>query len=374
MLWAKCVYDTLNVKTTTLGTEWSSHVHYKKTIPESEGGPMKCILVTAPDEVVDRGGSILLNGETKDKIDLEKDTFRDEQSAKSLSGLQIYTIGDIHIILVKDSYIDKICYANFVEGAKDFVKRLKKSYENNTIEEWWRWLYVLCDWIISYDEPCSYVIPLLGYTNTNCPSINCTEIEHYKVNKALLPLVRYCGAIKPSFVTPDMNRIYLKKLLKKDDVSSSVYAKYAGKGFAQNYPSIGYYPWIMLKQRVSDNGRDVLRVIPSTSDIDANAIELLHPYEYKWYNDGLVLLLKPTIDMIIEYDTDDALEDVIDDGTSALEYLIKLRLAEIYNVDYEQSSDYINYIYDRYNWKSNWNYADNTSIKKYVYSIKLTLK
>lgn len=195
--------------------------------------------------------------------------------------------------------------------------------------------------IVSFDKG-------LKFTMAAGPSKNIRELEHYDVrlNKRI---TRMGGYIRPTFVSPDKNYIYTKVIFDSDDdFKGSVFPVYKTSGYLPKYPSIYYYPWNKHSLNMIDD-----RVVDTLTNIPTDL-----PYEYRWFTLSKIYLLLPEFTFKVE------------SSPRPIPDIIREHIQDMYSV----SADEAYYIYEQYSWKSDWEYASETDIENYIYTIKMKLK
>jgi hypothetical protein len=195
----------------------------------------------------------------------------------------------------------------------------------------------------------------------NGPSTKVSEIEYFKEDDVNVNILRYGGAMRPSFVGKDSkynNIIYYKDLVLKDDFNNSKYKKYTATGYQPLYKSIDF---------CSING---MYIDYENEDKLFKSINI-SPLEYKWFNKSIVCSLFDELSFTIirELDSDILLED-----------MIKQELSNVYDID---NIDELNYIYKLYEVRYNYDYSRiyDSNSNKYMenlnsmtYNIILKLK
>lgn len=222
-------------------------------------------------------------------------------------------------------------------------------------------------WMDSVQYPSKYDIPSLGYYNILGPNLYCTEMNHNILPNRSEYLYRYSGHIKPTFVEPKKNNIYIKKVVNQDE-SPDLYND-PDLNYSLSYPSIKYYPW---------------DAIESAEKYTESEYKL--PYEYKNTINNKSILLKP--ELVLEFNNVYANKvknkvsgkdtgEVESYSYSSCSYktikdLILSKLAQEYN--YNTIDNILYYIYDRYDINIDYEYASLTNINAYNYTIKMILK
>lgn len=209
-------------------------------------------------------------------------------------------------------------------------------------------------------------VPVVKFTNTiigeQAPSpdrVHSKEIKYKRVlaNSMLQYVCRYDGNIKPALVKGDrFNYIYYHDYYNLADSDVKLYASNYDKissGFNPQFPSLNYYP--IFKTKTDYDLAPEIKVgygeLPLV-DVDN---------EYCWFNQNRKIVLKP----YIEY----TFEDV---GGKEKAYYIDKALRSCY-------TSHIDYIRNCYENEISFDYGKNyfdkvNPVKKYTYTIKLTLK
>lgn len=219
-------------------------------------------------------------------------------------------------------------------------------------------------WDKSMVQPLVVSLPVLGYRYVKGPSSKCNEVSHIPLSHKSMSLFRYDGCIKPQFVNPDDNYLYIKKCFPISEVSRTsrplALVRYSKTHFEKLYPSIGYYPW--NRHKLSMDGETIQ--VDNLSKYVQNSI---FGQEYKWFNSSSVKLLQQNFALFI---TNNGFG--IDPNTPnfSLEDLIIQTISEHYEVPKEDAE----YILSLYEWTSDWDYISPTNVNRYKYYIKLSLK
>ena len=257
--------------------------------------------------------------------------------------------GRVFCIYACKSKLNNLTFANM----RKILGNISASVENKNIVN-------LSKWLSTVEEPMIFNIDTLCYSLAKSPSDKCTEVDHYSSGGSD-KIFRYGGFIRPSFVSPDKNIGYYKKILDVADIKTNNFDEYNQDGYKKTFPSIEYYPW--NKENITLSKKTNKINIPDT-------IRKNLPYEYNWYDDSKFMILEPYISFSVTSSKDNAVVD-----------LIKKELGDIYNLKIKDDSgnltyDWpkIDYIYNRYNLSIDWEYSDLTDINKYIYAIKLNLK
>lgn len=341
-----------------IGSEWVNELHYSKPF----GKPWQTIIISTPL------GYSAVNS-------IFENMFREialgpilGEDYEALDGICIGSIDNdernqhYKSILIKnsDSYKDKLTFYNIKTSLNKIYKKInsldevtRSGVEKKVIENL-KWLvsedglildWKFLSWINSVQEPSRIVLKNLGYSSISNPP--CEELNHYILNNSSL-IYRYWGELLPSFVDPILNNIYIKKIVKRSDLASSPFVIY--KDYPKQYPSIGHYSYESLNLTKNDQER---------VDYPFDSI----PYEYHWFDNSRVLVLRSNIIIKIEVD---AVKEDDEENT------IISKLCEIYDVD----NDKAKYIYKLYEIiDHDWSYTyDPEDISKKTCSIHLRLK
>ena len=180
------------------------------------------------------------------------------------------------------------------------------------------------------------------------PTMYTDEIEYIKDNIHRSYIFRYDGAIKPKFVNQN-NILYYKQVYTNEEYKNTTYYKYSNTEYPPLYKSIGYYP---INNKIIDYQ-------------NYSNINNYKPMEYKWYNNSSNIFLRQTINSSIFSERNEN-NEYLDVDT-----LIKNYLKKIYNLS---DDDKINYIYNLYDIKWNYDYISDNNVNDFKYNLKLTLK
>lgn len=190
------------------------------------------------------------------------------------------------------------------------------------------------------------------------PSQKTNEIFYVKDNYKSTLLSRYSGSINPTFIEMDdekwYNEFYYKLTLDKMN------SNYFNSGFEPNYPSIGYYSLNKTKQKYNEFDKDNLDYIN----------------EYKWFNDNLIFILDPTINVELKSKHNNGVYVKVND-------LVNEYITEYYK-KVGSNNDVINHILSLYEYESSYEYGyeddgktlkvDNENVVEYIYKVKIKLK
>ena len=260
-----------------------------------------------------------------------------------------YEYTHIHGRLIAISMYDVIIFVS--DDINDFSHRY--LYENlNKIGG----CYVLDNFakiMSSYVEPAVISIKSsLVATRANSPSHMTNEMTYYKDNNSSEYVLRYDGKIKPNFTTS--RTMYYKDYISDGNIASklksSPYGQYANSGYEPLYKSIGYYSIL---------SRDIDYIkIPDVmvSEFSGN-VPLNTNVEYKWFNNGLILSIRPELHFTIIKTSEDNLEDKI-----------------IEELTHYYGNDNINYIRNLYDVSYDWDYVSSSNVTDYRFNITLKLK
>ena len=173
------------------------------------------------------------------------------------------------------------------------------------------------------------------------------------------------GYIKPTFVSPDKNLMYTKRVV--NDFKNTVFAKYAPTGYAQHYPSIGYYPFQSKQIVMTDLNSESQPIDPYGRTIEDPYIK---KYEHRWFTYNKVLVVDSKMSFRVESKPGKTIKDLI------IDYLIDYYKLTGDNGDIPitEARNKAYYIYDLYDMTYDWEYKSLTEIDKYIYTIKLVLK
>lgn len=192
------------------------------------------------------------------------------------------------------------------------------------------------------------------------PSLSSQEIGYYKNDRdAVDYMLRYSGMIRPMFIDEHSkykNYLYFKDWVQGAMYKTSPYMRYSHSGFLPEYPSLDYFS--ILHQDI--NYQKVPELISRTKTSQISKFVMNDEYEYKWFNDGKLLVLESFIEFNYESKSQNY---TIDEGI--IEYLM-----DYYQIDREQSL----YIKKLYNIDINFEYAKKDDIDSYIYHVELKLK
>lgn len=324
---------------TSIGGKWSMNLQYE---PSDTPLP-KLLIITAPDSARQKIQSSIKDlGVLKSGDKYAWITNVDDESS---------------VIICFNSNRNAITFSN-IRKAEFLVDGLPIDVDNKK----WGWVNKMIAWLNTVKEPNIYSLDTcLGYTMADGPSNPLIEVQHYKVpgNKSI---IRYDGLIKPTFVSPDLNLVWRKCLLDKNNNPiptelanpASNLLSYNRSGYAANYPSLQYYPWYATQPALKDG------VIESPGE----QIQSTLPYEYSWYDNSVYMLLSNEISFALTYTPSPS------DTDATIRGLIIDYLATYYKVDGDRAI----YIFNQYDCRWDWDYAEKDNIEKYIYNVKLTLK
>lgn len=385
---------------TTLGGNWLNGIYFNKTTttkttekPEvTKGIRYRCIVLCCDNDLIgtcvkNLGGSENKNIETeyiktgyietryidktKSIIDLcivVQDTKIENDDLEDDSGNQIKYI---FILNNSESSLSKnLIFKNF--------KNLLSESENTDLSKIYKWMN-------SIEEPSIYTLSPLGYHRADSPSLASKELNHYLMKDVLYSLLRYDGYLQPCFVDITSNNYYTKKIIKSDELSESKYIKYENSGFKKVYPSIGYYPWNYYDIQKSDdevtrnlNDCDYTETDTSTGGV---VNKKYSNYEYRFFGNNQMIILKPNFTYnlynVIVNDKGYTISGSSDVSYNNVKDLIKLNiLYSIYPIPVGDiySSDYLEYIYNKYDISVDWEYNEENDIQIYNYKINFILK
>ena len=252
--------------------------------------------------------------------------------------------GDVHywvFICLSDSdeVRAKLTFANLIETIPAFAEIFEdfNRFENPPL--------------ITIEKSINSII------KADSPSINSEEIQGYQWTHLNKYLYRYSGKLRPSFINisqhidNDTNQGRTNKLYYKSRINSGVYNRtpykyYFGSKFPAKYPSLGYY--------AIDSIRIPYLVKP-------NNVNLIN--EDSWFNLSNMLYLPSEMNWQITYDQSEGKKEIKD--------IVREKFRELYKSYSAEKCDYIMSLYD---YESSFDYENNTTVSKYKYDIKLTLK
>lgn len=298
------------------------------------------------DDTFDSIGIILCkinNNPDKDKI--YKELEQDRNTEK---------INDIYCKIIKDTndnvYIMLIC-DDYEYFTFNFIRRLFDRISSEKFNKEFEYIKNVLNSAI--DIPLVVFKKSLFIDKADSPSLSSNEIMYYKNDGSYMNYVfRYDGNIRPTFISVKdsyYNLMYYKKVLKKEDVSTSVFAKFNDSKYPPIFPSIDYYALNNVKMNYE-----------SLDNSLSNNYE-----DYKWFNNSKHIYLIPNIKCDIESIKNDQGDYL------KISELIKKYLKKYYNIDNEGLLDYINNLY---NIESSYEYKSLDNIDDYIYTINLTLK
>lgn len=199
----------------------------------------------------------------------------------------------------------------------------------------------------------SSLTPVLEFS----PSPRSREIVYLKNNFNGTLLSRYSGPINPTFIKMDDDKWYNEFYYKKTSLEPN--SNYYESGFDPNYPSIGYYSLNKTKQKYNefDNNLDYIN-------------------EYKWFNDNLIFILDPEINVELKSKHNNEVYVKVND-------LVNEYIAEYYK-KVGSNNDIINHILSLYEYESSYEYGyeedgktikvDSENMAEYIYKVKIKLK
>jgi hypothetical protein len=186
------------------------------------------------------------------------------------------------------------------------------------------------------------------------PTYNTDEFEYYKDDKTSNYVIRYDGKIKPTFTTS--RTLYYKDYLSDDRtdgysrLQSSIYGQYVSTGYEPLYKSIDYCS-IKSTNMTYDSIPNI-----EVGEFDDN-IPLICSTEYNWFNNGIILCVNPSHNVVLRKHKDEDINDVI------LQYL-----SGVYGEEYSS------YIKSLYTISYDWDYDSISDIDTYKYNITMKLK
>lgn len=272
-----------------------------------------------------------------------------------------YTDNAIVLISPQEN-IDTLSYkyfkSNVIPACREFINSDQNltNYTDN--------LKVLCNFFDHVVEPSFiYMRNSLNYRRVDSPISTSDEIEYTKDNNSHNTLIRYLGAIKPTFSKKEkIQEFQFNYYDSLDGDQKKVFNEGIKQKYLPYYPSISYW---------------YLKPVKSDNDIDSR-----NDYEYvvedKWYEYSTVLNINPSISFTTYSELDAS------GNYYKIEDLIRNKIAEIYP-NIEQDDQTYNYFISLYDISSSFEYVEDEfgrpkfhdmEKKKFVYkySIKLTLK
>lgn len=282
--------------------------------------------------------------------------------------------GNPHVcIIIPSSKLKTLVYRNFRNKLHLLV-----NTEDNTIDEinqdgkykhpnhrtflqtlhTWLWQNI-SQWVVRF--------PRLGYKRADGPTAITTEVEHYITRDKPCMLPRYDGSICPCFVDVTMNNYYIKKFTTQSNYPKSDHATYADTGYKELYESIGYYPWESFNITINKDG---LPVRDANDGVENN-------YEHRFFGNNQMYILKQsftsTVSGITVSGSGNTRVYIVGGTTYAgMKELIK---EQILSVTYNSADDdFLDFIYDKYSIKTDWEYTFNDDINTYDYKVTFVLK
>lgn len=350
-----------------LGNEWCGHIKFKNKM----NTPIKFAVVTMTETNLATFKTNVMGLLSNCQLyTYDNSNIKDGVGGTGQKEFILYTPtnqNNVHMIIVDENYLKYFLFGNFLRLLKIFTSNDTFTGASQI------WLKQIYNWMISYIDPEIYTLSLLGYKTASGPSQQCSELEHYVLNKNISYVIRYDGYIKPQFVDLNKNIFYTKNIVKKSDLSNSSFVTYNDAGFMKLYPSINYYPWTQHNIYFNDdNDRYPIR-----------PVYLLHNHEYRFFGNTCMKILKS----ILSYNIKNAIvnndKTIIYNGKEYINIddLIKSYIiSSFYNIDIatedtlDQNNDLIDYIYSKYTYKLDWKYSNDTYDNMYDYNIILTLK
>jgi hypothetical protein len=359
---------------TTLGDNWLNGIYFKKTIEDTR---YRCIVLHTTDENL-YNDCLEFLGKTDDK--------------NIINNIIIKESNDLKNDIDKDIKIKYIIILDFVSNNteilsedlifKNFKKILSNWLKNHKNDD----LSNIYKWMSSVEEPSVYTLSPLGYHRADGPSLKSTELNHYIMKDALYSLIRYDGHLQPCFVDITLNNYYTKKLVNDKNTRIKKYklsdfTKYEDSGFKKVYPSRDYYPWNHYNIQKSND------LVCRNSDNQNYNFKDDKNFEYRFFGNNQMIALKPNFiynlyNVVVNdngYHVTDKSTDKPDDidktPSSVKELIINNVLAKIYNIyPDDDSDDYLEYIYNKYDISVDWTYNTENNIKIYNYKITFVLK
>jgi hypothetical protein len=291
---------------------------------------------------------ILLHNNTSRPVKNWTEVF--ERNIKLDNNVYIYPDNDF-LIICSDS-IEKLTYYSIITLLRTYIKGGPNDKYYKFVNNFYKILSnpdLDSQYIISIGETLS---PKLEFG----PSTKTNEIFYLKNNSSGAILSRYSGPINPTFIGNEdkwYNEFYYKK------TSLEPKSNYFRSGFDPNYPSIGYYSLNKTKQQYDK--------------FDEN---LGYINEYKWFNDNLIFILDPMINVELKSKHNDGIYVKLDE-------LVKDYIKEYYK-KVGANNDIINHILSLYEYESSYEYCyeedgktiktDEENVIEYIYKVKIKLK
>lgn len=179
------------------------------------------------------------------------------------------------------------------------------------------------------------------------------EITYYKFNDLMRKyLYRYSGYIRPSFIHGNglyQNYLYYIQKMNSEEYGKSLYSD-KENSFPAIYPSIDFCP-IKYLSYVGDLENNLYESI-------FNNVEITN--EGSWFNMSKMYYLPVKMEWQIIHDQNEIKKEIKD--------IVRDKFKDLYG---EDKCDYIMSLYD---YESSFDYENNTTVSKYKYDIKLTLK
>lgn len=268
------------------------------------------------------------------------------------------------IVFDKDKSFDLLNYKNFILNG---ITINTTNKDQNKISKILNLITKLQIILKTLEKPkIVFINKGLNIKSANRPDIdtknNYIEIEYTKNNSINQYLIRYDGKIRPCMISHN-NKLYNNYLyykLSDNSTEIDIYNKYIPTKFPPLYPSLNYFA-IKKIEKIDFDKPSLLPIVNTKIDEDLSNI-----LEYSWYNMSQLYSLKTLLEFNIKgkYNTE---EELIQE--------IKKELKNTYNL---QNDIIVEYIYNLYDIKYNWEYTDfikNTNITfDYIYSVTMKLK
>jgi hypothetical protein len=179
------------------------------------------------------------------------------------------------------------------------------------------------------------------------------EITYYKFNDLMRKyLYRYSGYIRPSFIHGNglyQNYLYYIQKMNSEEYGKSLYSD-KENSFPAIYPSIDFCP---------------IKYLSYEGDLENNLYESIFnnveiTNEGSWFNMSKMYYLPVKMEWRIIHDQNEIKKEIKD--------IVRDKFRDLYG---DGKCDYIMSLYD---YTSSFDYENNTTVSKYKYDIKLTLK
>lgn len=280
------------------------------------------------------------------KVKLEQS---DSTLVHNYNGKKIYAFENDGLIIFISNNIDFLTY-------RSFYRILDNLNDNGELEN----KQLLKD-ILAFMDSVTSPHPIvfyndIAYSRTISPrDIVSRELTYHKRN-IFSYLLRYDGKIKPTF-TDKKSTLYYKDYGSESKLKPTTYIRYSKSEFESLYPSLDYCA-IKKIDKWDYQNRPKIKVFEHDEKI-----EMLNEFEYTWFDDNKYMILNS--ELTLEY------YQTKENGYENLDDIVAKCIADYYNIN---DSNKINYIKSLYEYKNTWEYASDTNIDDYKYSIRLTLK